>query len=88
MMATEDDFTGPVNIGNPGEFTMLQLAEAVIRLSGSKSQLVFKPLPSDDPKQRQPNIKLAKSKLNWQPAIGLEDGLKRTIAYFRDTLYP
>lgn len=88
MMATEDDFTGPVNIGNPGEFTMLQLAEAVIRLSGSKSQLVFKPLPSDDPKQRQPNIELAKSKLNWQPAIGLEDGLKRTIAYFRDTLYP
>ena len=88
MMATEDDFTGPVNIGNPGEFTMLQLAETIIRLSGSKSRLVFKPLPSDDPKQRQPNIELAKSKLNWQPAIGLEDGLKRTIAYFRDTLYP
>lgn len=88
MMDTGDDFTGPVNIGNPGEFTMLQLAEAVIRLAGSKSRLVFKPLPSDDPRQRQPNIDLAKSKLDWQPSIDLEEGLKRTIAYFRDAFYP
>lgn len=83
MMETEPGFTGPLNIGNPGEFTMLELAESVIRLTGSKSKLTFKPLPSDDPKQRQPNIGLAKSKLGWEPKVSLEDGLKRTIEYFR-----
>ena len=86
MMNSEAGFTGPVNTGNPGEFTMLQLAETILRLSGSKSKLVFEPLPSDDPKQRQPNIKLAKSKLGWEPKVNLEDGLKETIAYFRKVL--
>ena len=83
MMNTEAGFTGPVNIGNPGEFTMLQLAETVLKLSGSKSKIIYQPLPSDDPKQRQPNIELAKAKLGWQPKVNLEDGLKETIAYFR-----
>jgi UDP-glucuronate decarboxylase len=83
MMNSEDGFTGPVNIGNPGEFTMLQLAETVLKLSGSKSKIIHQPLPSDDPKQRQPNIELAKAKLGWQPKVNLEDGLKETIAYFR-----
>lgn len=82
LMATGDDFTGPVNIGNPGEFTILQLAEKVIELTGSKSKIVFVPLPSDDPMQRKPDISLAKEKLGWQPAIALEEGLRRTIAYF------
>jgi UDP-glucuronate decarboxylase len=86
MMNSETGFTGPVNTGNPGEFTMLQLAETILRLSGSKSKLVFEPLPSDDPKQRQPNIELAKSKLGWEPKVNLEDGLKETIAYFRKVL--
>jgi UDP-glucuronate decarboxylase len=83
MMATEDGFTGPVNIGNPGEFTMLELAEMVLKLSGSQSKIIHQPLPSDDPKQRQPNIDLAKAKLGWEPKISLEDGLKETISYFR-----
>jgi len=83
MMATGDDFTGPVNIGNPGEFTMIELAEKVLTLTGSKSKLVFEPLPSDDPKQRKPDIRLAQDKLAWQPKVALEDGLKETIAYFR-----
>lgn len=86
MMATDRSFTGPVNIGNPGEFTMLELAELVLRLSGSKSKLVYQALPSDDPKQRQPNIELAKQKLDWKPKVGLEDGLKETIAYFKKLL--
>ena len=86
MMNSEQGFTGPVNTGNPGEFTMLQLAETILRLSGSKSKLVFEPLPSDDPKQRQPNIELAKAKLGWEPKVNLEDGLKETIAYFRKVL--
>lgn len=86
MMQTPEDFTGPVNIGNPGEFTMLELAEMVIRLTGAKSKLVFKPLPSDDPRQRQPDISLAKSVLGWQPTVALEDGLKETISYFKRTL--
>ena len=86
MMNSEKGFTGPVNTGNPGEFTMLQLAENVLRLSGSKSKLVFEPLPSDDPKQRQPNIELAKAKLGWEPKVNLEDGLKETIAYFKKVL--
>ena len=85
MMETEN-FTGPVNIGNPGEFTMLELAEKVIRLTGSTSRIIHEPLPSDDPAQRQPVIDLAKDKLGWQPTVNLEDGLKRTIAYFREIL--
>lgn len=86
MMETEPGFTGPVNIGNPGEFTMLELAEKIIAQVGSKSKLVFKPLPQDDPKQRKPDISLANSKLGWQPKVSLDDGLKETIAYFRQTL--
>lgn len=86
MMDSEQGFTGPVNLGNPGEFTMLELAEQVLRLTGSKSTLDFKPLPSDDPKQRQPNIALAKEKLDWEPRISLEEGLKKTITYFRHLL--
>ena len=86
MMSTPAGFTGPVNIGNPVEFTMLELAEKVIVLTDSLSKLVFCPLPSDDPKQRQPDISLAKHALNWEPKVGLEDGLKNTIAYFRELL--
>ncbi|MDR0700394.1 MAG: SDR family oxidoreductase [Tannerella sp.] len=87
MMNTEDDFTGPVNLGNPGEFSMLELANKVIRLTGSKSQIIFEPLPLDDPKQRKPDISLAFEKLDgWEPAIKLEEGLKKTIAYFDEAL--
>ncbi|MCP4104679.1 MAG: SDR family oxidoreductase [Desulfobacteraceae bacterium] len=83
FMDTPDDFTGPVNIGNPGEFSILELAEKVIALTGSGSEIVFKALPSDDPKQRQPDISLAREKLGWKPEIPLEEGLKHTIAYFK-----
>lgn len=86
MMDTDRDFTGPINIGNPGEFTMLELAEKVISLVGSKSKIVFRPLPQDDPRQRKPDISLAQSKLGWTPKVSLDDGLKETIAYFRKTL--
>jgi len=86
MMDSPAEFIGPVNIGNPGEFTMLELAEAILKLSGSKSKLIFEPLPADDPKQRQPDIALAKAKLGWQPQVALDDGLKETIAYFRQLL--
>ncbi len=87
MMATGDDFIGPVNIGNPDEFTMLELAEKIIEITGSKSKIIFQPLPKDDPMQRQPDISLAREKLNdWHPVIKLEDGLKRTIAYFDQLL--
>jgi UDP-glucuronate decarboxylase len=86
MMNTPAEFTGPVNIGNPGEFTMIELAELVLKLTGSKSRMLFKPLPSDDPKQRQPDISLAREKMNWAPTVALEDGLKKTIAYFKETL--
>ena len=82
-MNTSDDFTGPVNIGNPGEFSMVDLANAVRRLTGSQSNIVFKPLPADDPRQRQPDISLAKQTLNWEPVVALEEGLKETISYFR-----
>lgn len=78
--------TGPVNLGNPGEFTMLELAEMVIKKVGGKSKLTFHPLPADDPRQRRPNIDLAKEHLGWEPKIGLEEGLERTIAYFRSVL--
>jgi len=88
MMKTSDDFTGPVNIGNPNEFTMLQLAQRIVEIAESKSKLVYKPLPSDDPRQRQPNIELAKEKLNgWQPEIQLEQGLVKTVEYFRKVLF-
>lgn len=84
MMNTSDDFTGPVNIGNPNEFTMLELATKVIELTNSNSKLVYQPLPADDPKQRQPDIRLAKEKLNnWNPEVQLEEGLRKTIEYFR-----
>jgi len=86
LMNSPDEVTGPINIGNPGEFTMLELAEKVIALSGSKSKLEFKPLPADDPKQRQPDITVAKKVLNWQPTINLEEGLTKTIAYFKALL--
>ena len=82
MMNTEDEFVGPINIGNPEEFTMLELANKVIELTHSKSKLIFMPLPSDDPKQRKPDISLARKKLDWKPQIKLEEGLKRTIKYF------
>ena len=84
MMNSREEFHGPVNLGNPGEFTMLQLAELIIKLTGSKSRLVFKPLPSDDPLQRKPVIDLAKKELDWEPTIPLEEGLKRTIEYFKN----
>jgi Nucleoside-diphosphate-sugar epimerases len=83
MMDGPDEFVGPVNIGNPDEFTIRQLAELVIELTGAKSKLIFRPLPADDPLQRQPDITLAKARLGWQPSIKLRDGLARTIAYFR-----
>ena len=86
LMESRADFTGPVNIGNPGEFSMLQLAELVIKMTGSKSKIIFKPLPQDDPKQRQPNIGLADKELGWKPAIILEEGLKNTIAYFKEII--
>jgi UDP-glucuronate decarboxylase len=83
-MDTPDEFTGPINIGNPTEFTMLELAELVLKMTRAKSKLVFKPLPSDDPRQRQPDISLAKELLGWSPTTELEQGLERTIRYFRD----
>ena len=86
MMATGDEVTGPINVGNPGEFTMIELAEQVLRLTGSRSRMVHAPLPSDDPKQRQPDIGLARNVLGWEPKVSLEDGLRETIAYFRALL--
>ncbi len=83
-MMTTENFTGPVNLGNPGEFTMIELAEIILKMTNSKSKIVFKPLPSDDPKQRKPDISLAKEKLNgWEPTIRLEEGLVETIKYFK-----
>jgi len=86
LMNTPDDFIGPINIGNPHEFTIIELAKKVIQLTGSKSKLDFKELPEDDPKQRQPNIELAKKILNWTPKIELEEGLIKTIEYFKNTI--
>ncbi len=86
FMATPPDFPGPINLGNPGEFTIRELAEKVIELTGSRSKLVFRPLPADDPAQRQPDISLARERLGWEPAVPLADGLARTIAYFDGTL--
>ncbi len=85
-MMQKDNFIGPVNIGNPDEFTILELAETIIRLTGSSSKLVHHPLPADDPTQRKPDISLAKEKLDWKPTIRLEEGLKKTIAYFEQVL--
>jgi UDP-glucuronate decarboxylase len=86
LMSTGPEVTGPINLGNPVEFTMLELAELVLKLTGSSSKLIFEPLPSDDPKQRQPDISKAKQALGWEPKVKLEDGLKETIAYFRSTI--
>lgn len=86
MMNSPADLVGPINLGNPNEFTVKELAEKVLKLTGSKSKLIFMPLPQDDPKQRQPNISLAREKLGWQPTVELEDGLKETIAYFKKIL--
>jgi len=83
LMNSSDDFTGPVNLGNPEEFTILELAERIIKLTGTKSKIIFAPLPSDDPKQRQPDISLAFKKLVWKPSIGLANGLQKTIEYFK-----
>jgi UDP-glucuronate decarboxylase len=83
LMNTGDDITGPINLGNPNEFTMLALAEKVVKLTGSKSKLDFKPLPQDDPVQRQPDITVAKRDLNWEPVIQLEEGLTKAIPYFQ-----
>jgi UDP-glucuronate decarboxylase len=85
LMNTPDDFTGPVNIGNTAEFTILELAQKVVALTGAKSEIVRKPLPSDDPVQRQPDISLARAHLGWQATTALDEGLQRTIAYFRET---
>lgn len=87
MMATEDSFTGPINIGNPGEFTMLELAQEIISITGTKSKITYMPLPKDDPTQRQPDITLAREKLNgWEPKIPLREGLEKTINYFDNLL--
>jgi UDP-glucuronate decarboxylase len=86
MMETGNEVTGPINVGNPGEFTMLELAELVLRKTGSKSKLVHHPLPADDPKQRKPDISRAKSTLGWEPKVPLEEGLERTIDYFQRAL--
>ena len=86
LMSTSDDITGPMNLGNPVEFSIKQLAETVVELTGAKSNLVYEELPSDDPKQRQPDISFAKEALNWEPNIALREGLKKTIAYFDETL--
>jgi UDP-glucuronate decarboxylase len=83
MMATPDDFVGPLNVGNPTEVTILELAELVLGIVGGKSKIEFKPLPQDDPRQRQPDIGLARSTLDWSPRVALEDGLGETVRYFR-----
>ena len=86
MMNTDDSITGPINLGNPGEFTILELAEKVISMTGTKSKIIYKPLPSDDPMQRKPDVSVAKEKLNWEPKIVLDEGLKKTISYFDQLL--
>jgi UDP-glucuronate decarboxylase len=86
MMATDDNLTGPINIGNPEEFTIRELAEKIIDLTGSKSKIIYKPLPKDDPVRRKPDIRLAMEKLSWQPSTPLDEGLKKTIAYFDELL--
>lgn len=88
LMNTSDEVTGPINLGNPGELTILGLAEKVVELTNSRSEILFEPLPEDDPRQRQPDITLARQILGWEPRVPLEKGLKRTIEYFRSVLYP
>jgi UDP-glucuronate decarboxylase len=83
LMDSPDEVTGPINLGNPGEFTMLELAETIVRLTGSQSKLIFEPLPSDDPKRRQPDITQAAEILDWKPNMPLEEGLRHTVEYFR-----
>jgi UDP-glucuronate decarboxylase len=85
-MNADDNVVGPINLGNPGEFTMIELAEKVLRLTGSNSKLIHMPLPQDDPKQRRPDITKAKQYLDWEPTVPLEQGLVRTIAYFKEAL--
>ncbi|MFA5084530.1 MAG: UDP-glucuronic acid decarboxylase family protein, partial [Candidatus Paceibacterota bacterium] len=84
LIGSHDDFTGPVNLGNPSEYTISEMAQKIIELTGSKSEIVFKPLPSDDPKQRRPDISLAKEKLGWEPKISLDEGLIKTVDYFKN----
>jgi UDP-glucuronate decarboxylase len=86
LMRSDADLTGPINLGNSGEFTMLELGEKVLKLAESRSRIRFAPLPADDPRQRRPDLTLAREKLGWQPSVSLEDGLKETIAYFRRVL--
>ena len=86
MMDTPEGVTGPISLGNPGEYTMLELAEKVLQLTGSRSKLVFQPLPQDDPRQRKPDITLAQQHLGWKPGVPLDEGLGKTIAYFRQAL--
>ena len=86
MMATPKGFTGPVNLGNPGEFTMIELAEKVLSKVGGTSKIVFKPLPDDDPKMRRPDITLAKKELGWEPKVSLDEGLDEVISYFRKVI--
>jgi UDP-glucuronate decarboxylase len=87
VMNTSDDIIGPINLGNPGEFTMLELAEKVQKITGNKNEVIFEPLPKDDPKQRRPDISLAKQVLHWIPKVSLDEGLVKTIDYFRNVLY-
>jgi UDP-glucuronate decarboxylase len=84
LMDSPDELTGPVNLGNPGEFTILELAQKVIHLTGSRAKILFRPLPADDPLQRQPDIGVARTALDWRPTVSLEDGLRRTIVWFAD----
>ena len=86
LMNSPDSVVGPINLGNPGEFTMIELAEKVLHLTGSKSKLIHMPLPQDDPKQRRPDISKAKQYLDWEPTVALEQGLERTIAYFKEAI--
>jgi UDP-glucuronate decarboxylase len=86
LMRTEEGYTGPVNLGNPGEFTMIELARTILELTGSRSRLVFHPLPADDPRQRQPDISRARDKLGWEPTVPLRDGLAATIGHFKALL--
>lgn len=86
MMNSEEGFTGPVNLGNPNEITMKSLAELILQMTNSKSEIVYMPLPQDDPTQRKPDIKLAREKLEWEPKISLENGLQKSIEYFRGTI--
>ena len=87
LMQSPDGVVGPVNLGNPGEYTVLELAEMILKLIGGRSKIVFKPLPQDDPTQRQPDITVARSTLGWEPKVPLQEGLERTIQYFRTLLH-